>query len=212
MTNETTIYNMSFTAGAAMLNETHAVASVLLDCNGDWNKTKEITFKENLMQKDKETSNARYFSLMKQRLETLNNEELSTLVNNTVAVRRLMVLLAICKAHPFIFEFISEVVRDCFYNQYEKITYANFNEFFNEKKYVHPELEKVTEQTVNKMRQVIFRILEQTELVEDAESGILRRPYLSEAIERLIVKDDPKWLSIFLYSNNEISSLYDLYS
>lgn len=203
---------MSFTAGAAMLNETHAVASVLLDCNGDWNKTKEITFKENLMQKDKETSNARYFSLMKQRLETLNNEELSTLVNNTVAVRRLMVLLAICKAHPFIFEFISEVVRDCFYNQYEKITYANFNEFFNEKKYVHPELEKVTEQTVNKMRQVIFRILEQTELVEDAESGILRRPYLSEAIERLIVKDDPKWLSIFLYSNNEISSLYDLYS
>ena len=142
MPSETIKYDMSFTAGAAMLNETHAVASALVDCDGDWDKTKEVTFKENLMQKDK----------------------------------------------------------------------ADFNEFYNESKYVHPELEKVTEQTVAKMRQVIFRILEQLEIIEDAESGILRRPYLSEAVERLIVKDDPKWLAIYLYSNNEINNLAELYA
>ena len=210
--NETTLYNMSFTAGAAMLNETNAVASALLDCNGDWDKTKEITFKENLMQKDKAASNARYFELMKQRLETLNQAELEMLVNSTVAVRRQLVLLAICKAHPFIYDFISENVRDCFYNQYEKVTHANFNEFYNEKKYEHPELEQVSEDTVYKMRQVTFRILEQTELIEDINSGILRRPYLSEAIERLVVQDDPKWLAIYLYSDNEISNLRDLYA
>jgi hypothetical protein len=210
--NETTLYNMSFTAGAAMLNETNAVASALLDCNGDWDKTKEITFKENLMQKDKAASNARYFALMKQRLETLNQAELEMLVNSTVAVRRQLVLLAICKAHPFIYDFISENVRDCFYNQYEKVTHANFNEFYNEKKYEHPELEQVSEDTVYKMRQVTFRILEQTELIEDINSGILRRPYLSEAIERLIVRDDPKWLAIYLYSDIEISNLRDLYA
>ena len=212
MPQKTIVYDMSFTAGAAMLNETHAVASALLDCDGDWDKTKDITFKENLMQKDRATSNARYFALMKQRLETLNNEELTMLVNDTVSVRRLLVLLAICKAHPFIYDFISEVVRERFYNQYERISHADFNEFYNENKYVHPELEKVTEQTVAKMRQVIFRILEQTEIIEDAESGILRRPYLSENIERLIVKDDPKWLAIYLYSNNEINNLADLYA
>ena len=210
--NETTLYNMSFTAGAAMLNETHAVASALLDCNGDWDKTKEITFKENLMQKDKAASNARYFALMKQRLETLNQAELEMLVNSTVAVRRQLVLLAICKAHPFIYDFISENVRDCFYNQYEKVTHANFNEFYNEKKYEHPELEQVSEDTVYKMRQVTFRILEQTELIEDINSGILRRPYLSEAIERIVVQDDPKWLAIYLYSDNEINNLRDLYA
>jgi hypothetical protein len=36
MANKSNIYNMSFTAGAAMLNETYAVAQALLDCNGDW--------------------------------------------------------------------------------------------------------------------------------------------------------------------------------
>ena len=176
MATETNTYNMSFTAGAAMLNETYAIAEVLLECDGDWERTRERAFKENLMQKDKMSSNQRYFALMKQRLEALNYEELKLFVDSTVAVRRLLVLLAICKAHPFIYDFISENVRDCFYNQYEKVSHANFNEFYNEKKYEHPELEQVTEQTIAKMRQVIFRILEQTEIIEDAESGILRRP------------------------------------
>ena len=203
---------MSFTAGAAMLNEMHAVAEALVECDGDWERTKDKTFKENLMEKEKMSSNIRYFALMKQRLEVLNDAELEMLVNGTVAVRRLIVLLAICKAHPFIYDFISENVRDCFYNQYEKISHANFNEFYNEKKYEHPEIEQVSELTVAKMRQVVFRILEQTELIEDTESGILRRPYLSDALERLIVKDDPKWLAIYLYSNNEINNLRDLYA
>ena len=202
---------MSFTAGAAMLNETHDVAEVLLECDSDWDRTKERVFRENIMQKDKLSSNQRYFALMKQRLEVLNSSELELLVNSTVAVRRQIVLLAICKAHPFIYDFISEVVRDCFYNQYEKVTNANYNEFFNEKKYIHPELEQVSEDTVYKMRQVLFRILEQTEIIEDAQSGILRRPYLSEKVERIIVQDDAKLLAIFLYSNNEISNLHKLY-
>ena len=195
-----------------MLNEMHAVAEALVECDGDWNRTKDMTFKENLMEKEKMSSSIRYFALMKQRLEVLNEAELDMLVNGTVAVRRLIVLLAICKAHSFIYDFISENVRDCFYNQYEKISHANFNEFYNEKKYEHPEIEQVSELTARKMRQVVFRILEQTELIEDAESGILRRPYLSEAVERLIVKDDPKWLAIYLYSNNEINNLRDLYA
>ena len=212
MPNEIQKYDMTFTAGAAMLNETYAVANTLLECEGDWKLAKERTFKENLMQKEKASSNSRYFALMKQRIEALNSEELSMLVNSTVAVRRLIVLLAICKAHPFIYDFISGVVRDRFYNQYEKITYADFNEFFNENKYIHPELEKVTELTVAKMRQVIFKILEQTEIIEDADSGILRRPYLSDTVERMVVNDDAKLLTIYLYSDNEINNLRDLYA
>ena len=93
----------------------------------------------------------------------------------------------------------------------EKITYANFNEFFNEKKYIHPELESITDLTVNKIRQVIFRILEQAELIDSADTGILQRPYLPEKLEEIIVKDDPKWLGIYLYSNNEIGNIRSIY-
>lgn len=205
-------YNMSFVAGAAMMNETYAVAKAYMECDGDWNLTKEKTFRDNLMKKNKQSSNQRYFLLIKQRIEALNEDEIQVLVNGTVAVRKIIVLLAICKAHSLIYDFIAENVRDCFYNLHEKVTHANFNEFYNEKKYEYPELEEVTEKTINKVRQVIFRILEQTELVETAENGILKRPYLTEELERLIVKDGAEWLAIYLYSNNEISNLNDLYA
>ncbi len=206
------IYNMTFTAGAAMIEETHAVAEAYVESGYDWEMTKERTFKENLMNKTKVSSNQRYFVLMKQRISALNTEELQKLVDGTMAEKRIIVLLAICKAHSFVYDFITENVREAYFGLNEKISHANFNEFYNEKKYEHPELEEITLQTVGKMRQVIFRILEQTEIIESADDAVLRRPYLSESLEKMIVKDDAKWLAVFLYSNNEISSLSELYA
>lgn len=204
-------YNLTFTAGALLLNETCAVAEVFLESGGNWDITRERALKENLMEKDKLTTNKRFFSLVKQRIEALNETELDLLVSENNSVKRLLLLLAICKAHTLIYDFIVGNVRDCFFNMNEKVTYANFNEFFNEKKYVHPELESITDATINKIRQVIFRILEQSELIESASTGIIRRPYLPERIEEMIVKDDPKWLGVFLYSNNEINNAISLY-
>lgn len=204
---QSTIYNLSFTAGAAMLVETHAVAEILLECDRNWELTKKRVFAENVMQKDKRSSTARYFALIKQRLEVLNEPELQLLANSSVAIQRQMVLLSICKAYQFIFDFINEVVRDAYYNQYEKLTKAMFNEFFNEKKYEHPELEKVTDKTVAKMRQVLFRILEQTELIDGQDELKINRPYLNSSVENAVVNDQPAYLAAFLYSNSEIDSL-----
>lgn len=212
MTEENVTYNLTFTAGSAMLNEMHAVAEALRDCDGDWKRTKELTFRENLMEKNRLSTNQRVFSLMKQRIDALNEEERTLLVDGNIATRRQIVLLAICKAHPFIFDFIRENVREAFYSLHDRVSYANFNEFFNEKKYIHPELEAITELTIAKMRQVVFRIMEQTELIESTETGILRRPYLTEQMEQVFVKDHPRWLTIFLYSNNEINHLISIHS
>ena len=95
MTEETVTYNLTFTAGSAMLNETHAVAEAFLQCEGDWNKTKELTVRENLMEKNRLSTNQRVFALMKQRISALNGEELTLLVDGNMAARRQMVLLAI---------------------------------------------------------------------------------------------------------------------
>lgn len=100
MTEENVTYNLTFTAGSAMLNEMHAVAEALRDCDGDWKRTKELTFRENLMEKNRLSTNQRVFSLMKQRIDALNEEERTLLVDGNMATRRQIVLLAICKAHP----------------------------------------------------------------------------------------------------------------
>lgn len=200
-------YNMSFTAGATMINETRAVAELYMELDGDWKEIKERALQENIMQKEKRSSNLRYLALMKQRIEVLNEDEIRLLVESPVAIQRQIILLAVCKAHPFVFDFINEAVREAYYSQREKIGKSTFNEFFREKLIEHPELEIVTDQTIGKMRQVIFRILDQCEIIESAETGILKRPYLNSKVENLIISDNPKYLSAFLYSNNEINSL-----
>lgn len=200
-------YNLSFTAGAAMVNETRAVAELYMELDGDWKEIKERALQENIMQKEKRSSNLRYLALMKQRIEVLNEDEIRLLVESPVAIQRQIILLAICKAHPFVFDFINEAVREAYYSQREKIGKSTFNEFFREKLVDHPELEAVTDQTVAKIRQVIFRILEQCEIIENVETGILKRPYLNSKVENLIISDNPKYLSAFLYSNTEINSL-----
>lgn len=211
MAQEEQTYNMSFTAGALMVNETHAVAEAFLECDHDWKLTREKVFRENIMAKEKQKSSERYLSLMKQRIETLNEMELRVLIDGNMMEKRQIILLTICKAYPFIFDFIREAVGECFYGMQQRITQATFNGFFNEKKYTHPELETITDNTIYKMKQVTFHILEQAELIESAETGEIRRPYLSEKMERLIVQDNPAWLAAFLYSNNEISNLAELY-
>lgn len=208
---EETTYNLTFTAGALLMNETCAVAEVYLETGRNWEITKDRSFKENLMGKEKVSTNKRFFSLVKQRIEALNEDELDLLVSGSNSIKRLILLLAICKAHSLIFDFLFFNVRESFFNMNEKVTHANFNEFFNEKKYIHPELESITDLTVNKIRQVVFRILEQAELIDSVDTGILQRPYLPEKLEEIIVKDDPKWLGIYLYSNNEISNIRSIY-
>lgn len=178
---------------------------------GNWVVTKDITLRENLMEKNRFSTKQRMFSLMRQRISTLNEEELNILIDGNMAARRQIVLLAICKAHSFIFDFIRNNVREAFYSMREMVTYADFNEFFNEQKFIHPELEAASESTIAKTRQVVFRVMEQTELIESTETGIMRRPYLSELTERVIAKDNPAWLSIYLYSNNEIARLANIY-
>ena len=152
-------YNLTFTAGALLMNETCAVAEVFVESGYNWEITKERAFKENLMEKDKVSTNKRFFSLVKQRIEALNETELDMLVSGNNSIRRLLLLLAICKAHALVFDFIFVNVRECFFNMQEKVTHANFNEFFNEKKYIHPELESITDLTVNKIRRWYSRYL-----------------------------------------------------
>ena len=119
-------YKISFTAGTLMVEETCAVAEVFLETGCNWNRTREYALRENLMQKEKVSTNKRLFSLVKQRIEVLNEEELNLLVAGTNSVRRLLLLLAVCKAHSFIFDFIFINVRDCLLRMNEKITHAYF--------------------------------------------------------------------------------------
>ena len=90
----------------------------------------------------------------------MTDSEIHLLVDGVANIKKLIIYLAVYKAHTFVSDFVMNNIRDSFFNMNEKLSHANLNEFFTEKKYVHLELEAITDKIVVKIRHIVFCILE----------------------------------------------------
>ena len=82
---------------------------------------------------------------------------------------------------------------------------SDYESFYESKAQLHDSLNTISETTQKKLKQVLFKILEQSEFIDNIKNKNIQKPYLSEDLIKLIVQDDPKYLSAFLYSDNEIN-------
>lgn len=199
-------YKFSFTAGSALLQESLIVARLLVDNQFDWDKAKEKTYTENLLQKNRSKTIEKIFSLVKKRLSNLSQPQLILLSQASLPESKILILLAIVKTHNIILDFITEVLRDKYFSFDFQLTQADYNSFCREKEVEHPELSAISESTFKKIKQVTFKILEQTELIDSVKTGLIKKPYISEEIEHAIVVDNPLYLAALLYDNNDIQS------
>lgn len=157
--------------------------------------------------KEKESTNVRQFRELKHRLETLTTEEVDLLANGSLVDQKHVVLLAFCKTYRFISDFIVEVIRDKVLVYDFEIRESDYNSFINRKSFDHPELEGLTESSQTKIRTVLFRMLAEVGLIDNAKSKVIQPMLLSDELEKIIVKDDPQLLKIFLKSDREIAEL-----
>jgi len=89
--------------------------------------------------------------------------------------------------------------------QFDTIISENdYFKFVNSKSISHNELNEITEVTTKKVKQVIFKLLEQVGLVTQTKNGTILKPILSLAAVDVIINENPIQLSAFLYSNEEI--------
>lgn len=196
-------YIFSYTAATMMINETHSVAEVYAS-NKDWDKTKDIILEDNIMQKNAISSRKRVFVELKRRLEALSKEEFECLLGSSSSDVRAIIFLSILKTYRFIYEFMVEVVRQKILMFDYKILNSDYESFFENKKYHIEQLENITDSTVSKIKQVLFKILEEATIIDSTKSKNIQKPYLSPKIIELIVKDEPKYLRAFLYTEYEI--------
>lgn len=199
-------YLFSYTAATMMINETHNVALVYAK-HRDWKKTKELIIDENVMQKNAISSRKRVFVELKRRLEALSDEEFEYLTDCSISDVRNLVFLAILKSYRFIYEFMVEVVQRKVLLFDYKILNSDYESFFESKKYAVEQLENITEATTYKLKQVLFRILEEAAIIDSAKNKNIQKPHLSSKVIELILKDDAEYLMAFLYTDYEIETL-----
>ena len=116
-----------------------------------------------------------------------------------------MTFVAVCKTYAYIYEFVVEVLGEKMINLDYHIREADYLMFFNRKAELHPELEKLAETSAYKIKQVLFRMLEETGFINSVRYRMLQPQYIPHSMETLIREDDPNLLRIFFIKDEVLN-------
>jgi hypothetical protein len=203
-------YKLSFTAGSLLFPETIKVAELYSKIQ-DWERVEKQVINENILQKVSRTSSKRIFQEIKLRISSMTKEQFQILISTTYQNQKLLLYLAICKYYKFIFDFIVEVVRNKTLLFDYTIFDSDYVNFFEAKKEEHPKLQELSDKTAAKIKQVLFRILAEANLIDSPKSKKIIPVFLDKKIEDLIIKDNPLFLKVFLMSDKDIKQKVEKY-
>ncbi len=198
-------YQLSFTAASLRLSEMVKVASFVL--GNDTPDLNEIKESGEVFGSVKNRTTDREFREIKHRLKKLTQDQIEILANEDLSSQKQMAFLGVCKHYTFIRDFTVDVIRDKALVFDYQIHESDYNGFINSKTEIHPELEDFSESTLKKAKQVMFRILEQADIINNAVEKMIQPQILQPKVIKSILVEDPQWLKIFLMPDNDIKKL-----
>lgn len=164
-------YRLSFTTGGLYYRESIKLAELYLAL-GDWSEVRKRIFDENLLQTNTYSSQVRTYREASSRLQQLSDTELELFLDSSEQERRYLLWLAICRHYKFIEEFSVEVLREKYLVTDMSLTHHDYDVFFNRKAEWHQELDELSLSTQSKLRQILFRILREADLLSEDNSII----------------------------------------
>lgn len=193
-------YSMSFTAGSIFFQESVKFAELYLEF-GDWDETKNYIIHQNILQARTLNTSKRICTEIISRLKTMNKQELEFLLDSSSQDQAYLLWLAICRRYQFIGDFAIEVIRERFISLKTDLNYIDFDSFFNQKSEWHVELENIKSSTRNKLRQVLFKILREADLL--TENNLINVATLSPSLIEIICRNDKQEILYFpLFESN----------
>lgn len=198
---QTDRYNMSFTTGGLFLPESEKIAALFLEM-GDWGEVSKAVVNNNLLQMRTISSVKRVSREICSRLVMLRNEEIDLVAHGAIPEQRYLLWLAICRRYSFIREFAVELVRERFLALRYDLNRHDFDTFYNTKAEWYPELDKITPATRNKLRQVLFRMLREADLLTN--DNTINPALLTQRLIKIIGRNEPEDLDIFPITEAEL--------
>ncbi len=197
-------YILSYTSTSLSSYESEIMANLYQETH-DWSSVRKNVIDDNVLQKDTLATRKRKFSELRKRLQTLTPEQLSFYAHATSADVKYLAMLSCFKLYQLIYDFSSQVIRGKLLLFDFQILNSDYESFYDSKRVAFDNLNTISEMTQKKLKQVMFKMFEQSGLIDSIKTRQIQKPYLSEELIKLIVQDDPKYLSAFLYSDNEIN-------
>jgi hypothetical protein len=199
---KTSKYLLSFTAASLRLNETIKVAETAFK-HGITN-LKEVHQNGMVFSSVKSQTSIREFREIRKRLENLTPSQLDLLITGDFNTQKQITFLAVCKHYNFIRDFVVDVILNKSIVYDFKVNESDYISFIHYKIHTHSELEEFSESTLKKAKQVLFHILEQAGIINNAIEKLIIPQLIHPSVVKVIYDDDPSWLKIFLVSDNDI--------
>lgn len=159
-----TPYRLSFTTGGIFAHESAMLAEIYLRTR-DWQQSRNQVRTENLLQVRTAAAALRISKEVVARLEHLSIAELECVRDSSAREQGYVLWAAICRRYQFIREFAVEILREYFITLRQVINLKDFDAFFNGKAMWHEELDKTALSTQNKLRQNLFRMMREADLI-----------------------------------------------
>lgn len=201
-----TRYSFSFLTGGMYLQECRVMAELLREGQNTTAVTDRIR-QENLFQLRKESSVRRVIPAVRERIECMTPEDLAYFLSAPVPEQKLLLFVSICRKFGFIADFVDQVLRPKVAIFDWEIRPSDWSEFLESKRPEHPEIDGVSELSLGKIRQVVFKMLFEAGLIDSTEAKHLTPPIPAVDLIRRIAATDPAQLRWILLSDADIRSL-----
>lgn len=201
---ETERYKLSFTTGGLLANECRVIAAEYLRL-GDWSEARASVRADNLIQKRTASAVARISREAMDRASRLTDSELEIVVSGNAPERHQLVWLAICLQYCFVADFAEEVVREKYLSMNNALDPTALDTFFVKKSFWHGELEELKPSTKNKLRQNLFRMLREAQIV--SEVGLILPQVIGDRVAKALRRRGPGSFLVYPVTDFEIESL-----
>ena len=194
-------YRVSFTTGGLFHRESVKLAELYLDLR-DWKAVQERVIVENVHQARTLNTLKRVCREVISRIRTLGPDELNFLVAASHQEQAYLLWLATCRQYKFIADFAVEVLRERYITLRNDLTHEDFDSFFNRKSEWHAELDKITPATQSKLRQVLFKILREADLL--TTHNVIQAALLSPRLLELVIQSNQRDILYFPVFESEV--------
>jgi len=197
-------YSMSFTTGSLFHSESVKLATLYVDL-GNWDSVRDKVIEENLLQARTLNTLKRVCREVVSRLKMLSSGEIEFLVACNHQEEAYLLWLAVCRRYSFIADFAVEVLRERYVTLKIDLTYEDFDSFFNCKSEWHLELDEIASATRSKLRQVLFKMLRETDLL--TANNMINAAMLSPRLLALIQQSNGRDVLYFPVFESDLKGM-----
>lgn len=188
-------YRMSFSTGGLFLHESVEVARLHRDDEA-WEDTAKRALDQGATALPKSASNRRSLREITNRLRVLTDTERRFLLEDADRTdQQALLWLAACRAYRFVGEFAVDVIRERYLSYQFELPLEAFDILFDGKAEWDEGLAKLSSQTRKKLRQVLFRMMREAEIL--SAQGRIQTTILSPRLKGLVEDHNPGELAYF---------------